>query len=168
MIRLANQGCMLTGKIGAIGLFVCMASTVYAQTAKVDHFTQSQLVAMGDGLRTKAQSGSGSASRNLADYGNHSTMVSLRAKNGGGELHQDFADIFVVLQGHATLVTGGAVQDPKVVSPGEIRGSGVQNGERSMLNAGDIVHIPAGVPHQVLVDDAQGVIYVVVKVKKEQ
>lgn len=55
-------------------------------------------------------------------------------------------DLFFVVQGKAKLLTGGTVQDGNTVSPGEIRGKAVVNGVGTILNQGDIVHIPATVP----------------------
>jgi mannose-6-phosphate isomerase-like protein (cupin superfamily) len=138
-----------------------------AQTITIDHLTQNQLVEKAQELSTKAQSGDGAASVKLNDYPNHFTMISLRHKNGGAEIHENFADIFFVLLGKATLVTGGIVKDAKTVSPGEIRGGSVQNGSSTILNQGDIVHIPATLPHQLLVSDGGAFVYFVIKVKEK-
>lgn len=138
-----------------------------AQTLTVDHLTQSQLVEKALVLNTKAQGPDGAASSKLNEYPNHFTMISLRHKDGGAEIHKDFADFFLVVQGQATLLTGGTVQDGKIVSPGEIRGTSVQNGIRTTLNQGDIVHIPATVPHQLLVPQGGTFIYFVIKVREK-
>src|SRR5450631_806174 len=123
-------------------------SPACAQTPKVDHLTQSQLIELAMSLNAKAQGPDGAASSKLNEYPNHFTMISLRHKDGGAEIHMEYADIFFVVEGQATLLMGGAVQDGKTVSPGEIRGTAVQNGMRMNLNQGDVVHIPATVPHQ--------------------
>ncbi len=52
-----------------------------------------------------------------------------------------------VLDGAATLVTGGTVVDPKVTEPGQIRGPVIQGGESRRIVRGDVIVIPAGVPH---------------------
>jgi mannose-6-phosphate isomerase-like protein (cupin superfamily) len=94
-------------------------------------------------------------------------MISLRHKNGGAEVHENFADLFFVVKGKATLLSGGEVQDPKTSSPGEIRGSSVKGGSSTVLKEGDFVHIPAGVSHQLLVTDGDTFLYFVVKVKEK-
>ncbi len=93
-------------------------------------------------------------------------MLAFREKSGGGELHQNFADMFVILDGRATVVTGGSVVDQKIVGPGEIRGKSVEGGTREEVKAGDVVHIPAGMPHQTLVADGDTVTYFVVKAEE--
>jgi len=52
-----------------------------------------------------------------------------------------------VLEGSATLVTGGTVVDPKVTEPGQVRGATIEGGETRRIAKGDVLVIPAGVPH---------------------
>ena len=64
--------------------------------------------------------------------------------------------IFLVLDGAGTLVTGGKLTNPtplssddpdlKLVGSGS-RGKGIQNGQIRHIRKGDVVIIPAGVPH---------------------
>jgi hypothetical protein len=64
--------------------------------------------------------------------------------------------IFLVLDGAGTLVTGGKLAKPtplssddpdlKLVGSGS-RGKGIQNGQSRHIRKGDVVIIPAGVPH---------------------
>jgi mannose-6-phosphate isomerase-like protein (cupin superfamily) len=146
---------LLMGAIGA-----------HAQTMKSDHWSKAQLLERARHLRDLAAKGDGSASETLEKYPHHYTMLAFRQKSGGGELHQNFADMFVILDGHATIVTGGKVVDEKTTEPGEIRGKSVDGGSRQEVSAGDIVHIPAGTPHQTMVADGDTVTYFVIKVEE--
>ena len=154
-------------RIAILAVVVTMVHAAAAQTVKVDHFTQSEVIEKAQALNAKAQGPDGAASVKLDEYPNHFTMIALRHKDGGAEVHQNYADVFFVVQGHATLVTGGTVPDAKIAMPGEIRGTSVQNGDRTSLSEGDIVHIPAAVPHQLLIADGGTFIYFVVKVKEK-
>ena len=113
--------------------------------------------------QAKASGGSGAT---LADYKSHAIKLSVRAASGGAEVHAHYDDIFVVTEGQATLITGGTVENPKAGSDGETTGSGIQNGRSQTIAKGDIVHIRAGVPHQLIV--APGTVYssIVVKVRE--
>jgi mannose-6-phosphate isomerase-like protein (cupin superfamily) len=104
------------------------------------------------------------ASEPLGKFGNHLAMIAHREGDGEAELHEVQADVFVVQSGNATLVLGGEVVDPKTTAPGEVRGPSIKGGERHSLAAGDIVHIPAKVPHQLLVAPGKEFTYFVVKV----
>jgi mannose-6-phosphate isomerase-like protein (cupin superfamily) len=107
------------------------------------------------------------ASQPLANYGNHNLSVIHREGSGEAELHETQADLFVVQSGEATLVVGGSVVDPKTTAPNEVRGPSIKDGERKRLGPGDVVHIPAKTPHQLLVDSGKQITYVIAKVNAE-
>ncbi len=104
------------------------------------------------------------ASEQLGKFGNHSFMVAHREGNGEAELHQAQADVFFVQSGQATLVVGGEVVDGKNTAPNEVRGPSIRGGEQKKLSAGDVVHIPAKIPHQLLVEPGKQFTYFVVKI----
>ena len=140
----------------------------YSQNMKSDHWSRAQLLERAKHLRELAAQGGGSASETLEKYPHHYTMLAFRNRNGGGELHQNYADVFYILDGHASVLTGGELVEPKTTAPGEIRGASVKDGSRQELQAGDVVHIPAGTPHQMLVPDGQTVTYFVVKIQESE
>jgi mannose-6-phosphate isomerase-like protein (cupin superfamily) len=73
--------------------------------------------------------------------------ASRRETAGLAEVHTADADLAYVKEGTATLVTGGALQNPRTVEPKEIRGDSIIGGETRELHPGDVVVIPSGVPH---------------------
>src|SRR5215510_4207250 len=73
--------------------------------------------------------------------------ASRREKPGMAEIHTKDADIVYVLDGTATLVTGGNAVDPNITEPDELRGSSISGGEAHALKKGDVIIVPAGVPH---------------------
>jgi glc operon protein GlcG len=73
--------------------------------------------------------------------------ASRREKPGMAEIHTQDADIVYVLDGTATLVTGGTAVDVKTIEPGELRGESIQGGDERQLKEGDVIIVPAGVPH---------------------
>jgi uncharacterized protein GlcG (DUF336 family)/mannose-6-phosphate isomerase-like protein (cupin superfamily) len=79
-----------------------------------------------------------------ADYKIH---ASRRLEAGQAEVHTRDTDIIYVLEGSVTLVTGGTVVDPKSTGPDEIRGARIEGGTTRALNKGDVMVVPAGVPH---------------------
>ncbi|MCI0587775.1 MAG: heme-binding protein [Planctomycetes bacterium] len=73
--------------------------------------------------------------------------ASRRDAPGVPEVHERETDILYVLDGTATLVTGGTVVEGRTISPGEIRGASIQNGDSRRIAKGDVVVVPAGMPH---------------------
>lgn len=70
-----------------------------------------------------------------------------RVAPGNVELHTQDTDIFYVVDGSATFVTGGTIVEPTTTGPGEIRGKAVTGGVTRHLAKGDVIVIPKGVPH---------------------
>jgi mannose-6-phosphate isomerase-like protein (cupin superfamily) len=103
-------------------------------------------------------------SKEGAKFENHSLGISHRDKSGVAELHEKQTDIFVIQSGEATLVVGGEVIDPKTVSPGEVRGTGIRGGVRKSVGPGDVVHIPAKMPHQFFLEAGKEITYFAMKV----
>ena len=79
--------------------------------------------------------------------GNYMVHASRREAPGMAEVHTKDADIVYVLDGTATLVTGGAAVDLKNTALDEFRGKAISGGDTRQLNKGDVIIIPAGVPH---------------------
>jgi mannose-6-phosphate isomerase-like protein (cupin superfamily) len=129
-----------------------------------DHWTSAVLLERAAYLHKLARQGDGSAGETLKEYPRHCAMLSFRSRDGEAEVHENFADVFYVLEGRATLVTGGTVTGARLTKPGETRGISIEGGVRQELRAGDVAHVPAGLPHQMLVAGEQTVTCLVVKV----
>jgi mannose-6-phosphate isomerase-like protein (cupin superfamily) len=133
----------------------------------LDHLSSPVLLERAAYLRKLAKHGDGSAGEVLKEYPQHAIHLLVRSRNGGAELHENFADLFFVLEGRAALVTGGAVAEARTIGPGEIRGSSVEGGVRQELRAGDVAHVPSGLPHQMLVSGDKFVTCIVLKIQQE-
>ncbi len=131
-----------------------------------DHWSTALLLERAAYLRKLARNGDGSESETLKQYPGHCAMLSFRSRDGQAEVHENFADVFYVLDGRATLVTGGTVAEAVSVGPGETRGSSVIEGTRQELRAGDVAHVPAGMPHQMLVAGDKTITCLVIKIQE--
>ena len=105
-----------------------------------------------------------SARETLADYGDHRFRLLYRDADGLPEQHDKIVDVVIVQSGEGTLLLGGRMVNPKTSSgAGEYLGTGIEGGERHPLAAGDVVHIPAKIPHSFLVPRGKHITYVLVK-----
>jgi len=102
----------------------------------------------------------------IARWDGLSNMIGRRDSDGVPERHEGFSDIFVVQRGSATLRYGGTTDGEKLTTAGEWRGGTIRNGSESVLHPGDVVVIPAGIPHQLLPGAGEHFIYVTFKVAK--
>jgi glc operon protein GlcG len=81
------------------------------------------------------------------DGRNYMVHASRRDKAGLAEVHARDTDIIYVLDGTATVVTGGDVVDGRPTDPDEVRGASIRNGETRRLAKGDVLIVPKGTPH---------------------
>jgi len=149
-------------RAACVGLSL-LCSTAVSQTAAVA-YSPHDLLQLADQMREQAKNTQNAGAGILEKHLDSSTILAFRDKDGKAESHAQFEDVFVVLRGSATLVSGGTITGPVTTAPGEIRGGAVQQGSRRDLKEGDIVHIPAGVPHQLLTGPGSSFTYFVVKV----
>jgi len=105
------------------------------------------------------------AVKQLSDFPNDAFLLVHREADGQVEWHETQVDVFFVQSGSATLVVGGTLLNGETVAPHEKRDGTIQGGARQKLSAGDVVRIPARVPHQVVLDGAHEFTYFVIKVK---
>ena len=92
-------------------------------------------------------------------------MGSHRTGPGHVELHDKETDVFYIVDGDATFITGGKMVGGKVTSPGQWVGTDIEGGEAHHLTKGDVMVIPAGIPHW-FKEVPQSVSYFVVKAVK--
>ena len=78
---------------------------------------------------------------------NYMVHTSRRDKPGLAEVHSLDTDIIYVLQGSATLVTGGTAVGAKETAPDEIRGSRIEGGVTRELSKGEVIIVPSNTPH---------------------
>ncbi len=164
---------MMMKKALAVFLFGCAlfaAGAVFAARQKpalpdFAHWTAKELAGYEGPLRQQVAGEHKTSSIKLADYGSSNVAISHREANGIPEVHAHMDDYFIVESGEATLAIGGEVVNPKQVEPNETRGDSIRGGERKRLAAGDVIHIPAHMPHQLLVEKGKRFTYFVIKVR---
>lgn len=105
-----------------------------------------------------------SARETLADYGDHRFRMLYRDADGNPEQHDAIVDIVYVQSGGGTLVMGGTMAGRRATTAGEWVGTRLDGGDRHPLTPGDIVHIPAGIPHSFLVPAGTHLTYVLLKI----
>jgi glc operon protein GlcG len=140
----------LAGAAAAKTLKLGMAGT---ETSRAVTFIDSRMVAAGF-----------EKGKVLVNMGNYMVHASHREADGIAEIHTLDTDLIYVLEGSATFVTGGSVPDARAIEPNEFRGSAISGGESRRVARGDVVVVPAGVPH--MFTEVQGPLnYYVVKVR---
>jgi mannose-6-phosphate isomerase-like protein (cupin superfamily) len=93
----------------------------------------------------------------------YTVLVAHRDKTGEVEIHTKFDDEFVVRAGRASVLIGAKVEGAKETAPNELRGGTVVDGKTYDLAPGDVIWIPAGLGHQVIVPNGGSFEYLAIK-----
>lgn len=119
-----------------------------------------------DAVAVATKAPNGLATSALGDRGAYSLLAVRRERSGEVEEHAVLDDIFVVQEGVATVRFGGTLSGDRETAPNERRGGQLKGFDTRLLAAGDVMVIPAGIPHQVVLAPGASFTYLVVKVKK--
>jgi quercetin dioxygenase-like cupin family protein len=85
--------------------------------------------------------------RPLVRDGETVAAVEIWKKPGLPAVHPSEAEYAIVLEGAGTLVSGGTLRDPKTRRANLVEGSRIEGGTTRALGPGDLLLVPAGVPH---------------------
>lgn len=149
----------------AMGVIALCVPALGQSAGKAEVFSASEIHAkMAQSTEQAKAKGSGGAI--LGSYGSHVIQLSARTASGGAEVHAHFDDVMLVTEGSATLVTGGTVVDGHTNSDGETHGTSIKDGVSQTVSVGDVIHVPAGTPHQLLITPGTPYTSLVIKVKE--
>ena len=80
----------------------------------------------------------------LAPY---SANLEYRASVGAAAVHEKEAEVFYVIDGAATMVTGGKLVEEKRTNPENLTGTAIEGGTSRAVAKGDFVIVPENTPH---------------------
>ena len=101
----------------------------------------------------------------LIQTNNFKVMAGHRSGPGTVEIHEKDTDVFYIVDGTATFITGGKANEVTQKSPGEFGAKEIVGGDTNHLAKGDVIIIPNGVPHW-FTETSAPFLYFVVKVSK--
>jgi mannose-6-phosphate isomerase-like protein (cupin superfamily) len=130
-----------------------------ARDGGVEYYTAAVLAHVGDSLARGSSSG-----HMLRSHPSYQYLQIRRGKSGVPEVHDRWTDVTMVQAGRASLLSGGQVSGSHVEAPGEHRGGTITGGSSRPVGAGDLMIIPAGIPHQYVIAPGDSLRYVTVKV----
>ena len=120
-----------------------------------DHWARVVLLERAAYLREMARFGDGSAHETIRKYPSHSALLMVRLRSGEPEIDLEYARLITILDGRATLVSGGVID-----------GFEITRGSTQPLRAGDFAHLHAGTPHQMLLTGNQTISCLVVRIRE--
>ena len=139
----------------AFALLIAAASAapVIAQTPDPTAFaTPADVQALVRSMDREMKPGQIFAMKPLVRAGISVASVELWKGPGKPAVHPTDAEYAIVVAGAGVLVSGGTLVDAKVTNAGLTEGSRIEGGTSRPLAPGDVIMVPAGVPHAFGVD----------------
>jgi len=85
--------------------------------------------------------------QSLLQLAPYNVSLEYRASVGNAAVHETEAELFYVVDGSATLVTGGKLTDEKRTNAENFTGSGIEGGVSRHVAKGDFVMVPEHTAH---------------------
>ncbi|MEG3090236.1 cupin domain-containing protein [Sphingomonas sp. PB1R3] len=136
-MAIVRASALIAGAILPIG---AIAQTDLASAAEI----RGQVAAMLADMKP----GQGFAWRPLLRDGQRVVAIEIWKKPGRPAVHPAEAEYAVVLEGAGTLVSGGTLVAPVTRRADLVEGDRIQGGTTRPLRPGDVLLLPAGVPHE--------------------
>jgi mannose-6-phosphate isomerase-like protein (cupin superfamily) len=102
------------------------------------------MIAKAKSTRKEGQANVGDRILTLAPY---NAGLEYRASVGPAAVHEKEAEMFYVIDGSGTLVTGGKLTAETRPNPDNLSGTGIEGGNSQNVAKGDFVIVPEGTPH---------------------
>lgn len=132
-----------------VGVAVTVLLLPLASEARAD--VTFKYISAADGAAQVERPRANAASDYIADGPGFKLSFAMRNKPGKVEQHANWNDEIIIQEGDVLLNYGGTSVNAKPSGPGELRGDSIDGGKRLLMHPGDIVTIPAGMPHQMLI-----------------
>ena len=107
----------------------------------------SEVAAIAAKAKSDRKEGQATVTGRILSLAPYNANLEYRASVGPAAVHQKEAEMFYVIDGSATLVTGGKLVKESSTNPDNLTGTGIEGGTAQNVAKGDFVIVPEGTPH---------------------
>jgi mannose-6-phosphate isomerase-like protein (cupin superfamily) len=97
--------------------------------------------------KTERKEGQPLVAQPLLQFAPYAANLEYRASVGPAAIHQTEAEMFYVVDGAATMVTGGKLVEEKRTNPANLSGTGIEGGTSRHVAKGDFIVVPENTAH---------------------
>ena len=134
-----------------VGSGVILSAVLAAASAIGASASHEETFASAAELASKVQSASHLVAYEIPSVTGRQVLMIRRDETGDAEVHTQLDDTIIVERGTARFRVGGAITGNHQTAPAEWRGGTMTGWREYTVSAGDLLLIPAGVPHQAIV-----------------
>jgi mannose-6-phosphate isomerase-like protein (cupin superfamily) len=136
--------------IAASIFLAVVASTAWAQQpppATKTYSSAADVVALIAKAKAEHKDGQPIVVESILQLAPYSANLEYRSSVGAAAVHEKEAEMFYVIDGSATLVTGGKLANEKRTNAANLTGTGIEGGKSQAVAKGDFVIVPENTPH---------------------
>lgn len=132
--------------VGTLVVGVSCAQSPGAQAIKT-FSSSADVAALAAKAKSERKEGQPVVAERILQLSPYSANLEYRASVGPAAVHEREAEIFYVIDGSATLVTGGKLVKESRTNPENLTGTGIEGGTPQAVAKGDFVIVPENTPH---------------------
>ena len=97
--------------------------------------------------KSERKEGQPTVAEPMLELGSYDGHLEYRASVGNAAVHEKEAELFYVIDGSATLVTGGKLANEKRTDATNLNGTAIEGGTPRKIAKGDWILVPENTPH---------------------
>lgn len=140
-MRAIGMGLILMAAAGA-----CFAQQPRSTTPKT-YTSASEVAALIAKSKSERKDNQPIVTPRILQLAPYNANLEYRGAVGPAAIHEKEAEMFYVIDGGATLVTGGKLVKESRTNPENLTGTGIEGGESRTISKGDFVIVPENTPH---------------------
>jgi mannose-6-phosphate isomerase-like protein (cupin superfamily) len=131
--------------------FTFVAAAVEAQQPNAQAMKTFASAADVAGLLSKAKAdrkdGQANVTERILQLAPYNANLEYRASVGPAAVHEKEAELFYVIEGTATMITGGKLVGETRTNAENLSGTGIEGGKSQAVAKGDFIIVPENTPH---------------------
>jgi len=109
--------------------------------------SSSDVTALISKAKSERKEGQATLSQRLLQLAPYNVNLEYRASVGPASVHEHEAEIFYVVDGSATMVTGGKLVNESRTNAENLSGTAIEGGASQPIAKGDFIVVPENTPH---------------------
>lgn len=109
--------------------------------------SSADITAMIAKAKNERKEGQGIVSQRILQLAPYNANLEYRASVAAAAVHEREAEMFYVIEGSATMVTGGKLVNETRPNPDNLSGTAIEGGTPRTIAKGDFIIVPENTPH---------------------
>jgi len=140
------RSCLLIAAI-TLPAVVCTAQQKGAPPAPKLFTTNAEVQDLIAKSKSQRKEGQAIVTQRILSLAPYNANLEYRASVGPASVHEKEAEMFYVLDGSATMITGGKLTEESRTNAENLTGTGITGGDSRSIAKGDFIIVPEGTPH---------------------